>query len=200
MPCSYCETNGVTSADSGKSGVRSRILAARSARSTAEIDAARQGVRSVVLAHVAAHGAAVRCVAAYLPLRTEPGSIELLDALVAAGLRVLVPLLLADRDLDWTNWAGSSSEPAEALGVDAIRAADLVLVPALAVDARGARLGRGGGSYDRALARVGPDVPIAALLYSGEVLDAVPTDPWDRPVTAAATPAGWIELLGVDGE
>jgi 5-formyltetrahydrofolate cyclo-ligase len=82
----------------------------------------------------------------------------------------------------------------------------VLLVPALAVDRAGRRLGRGGGYYDRALARLADDpidgtavdppdrVAVVALLHDGEILDAIPTDPWDRPVTAAVTPHGWFDL------
>ena len=78
--------------------------------------------------------------------------------------------------------------------VAALASADLVLVPALAVDAAGVRLGRGGGSYDRALSRVRPGVPVIALLYPGEVVPVLPAQPHDRPVTAALTPARLITL------
>ena len=68
-------------------------------------------------------------------------------------------------------------------------------MPALAVAADGTRLGRGGGSYDRALARVRADVAIAALLHDGEVVAHLPGDEWDVPVTAYVTPAaGWREI------
>jgi 5-formyltetrahydrofolate cyclo-ligase len=82
----------------------------------------------------------------------------------------------------------------QSVGSDAIGTASLVLVPAFAVDLTGNRLGRGGGSYDRALARVPAAVPVAALLYAGEILDHVPADEWDRPVSDAVTPDGWHEL------
>jgi len=65
-----------------------------------------------------------------------------------------------------------------------------VLVPALAVDPAGNRLGRGGGSYDRALARVTPGTFVCALLYDGEVVDRVPADDHDRRVDAAVTQKG----------
>ena len=67
--------------------------------------------------------------------------------------------------------------------------ADAVLVPALAVDRAGNRLGRGGGGCDRALARVGPLMPLIALVYDGELLDHVPAEPHDVPVRAAVSPA-----------
>ncbi len=114
---------------------------------------------------------------------------ELLDALVAGGATVLVPVLLDDRDLDWASWPSGVS-----LGIHAIADVEVALVPALAVSRRGVRLGRGGGSYDRALARVPAGVPLVALLYEGEILAEVPCDSWDVPVTAAITPSGWHRL------
>ena len=57
------------------------------------------------------------------------------------------------------------------------------------------RLGRGGGSYDRALARVGPLIPLIALVYDGELLDHVPAQPHDVPVRAAVSPANGITVV-----
>jgi 5-formyltetrahydrofolate cyclo-ligase len=131
-------------------------------------------------------------VAAYEPLRTEPGSPELLADLHAAGYQVIVPLTLPDRDLDWLPWPAVGE--AQPLGPDAIRTAGLILVPAFAVDLAGRRLGRGGGSYDRALARVPAGTPVAALIFAGELIERVPTEPWDQPVTAVVSPAGWLDL------
>jgi 5-formyltetrahydrofolate cyclo-ligase len=68
----------------------------------------------------------------------------------------------------------------------------VVIVPALAVSESGMRLGRGGGSYDRALARVGGQVPTIALVYDEELLPSVPAVPHDQPVRAVATPSRGI--------
>ena len=70
------------------------------------------------------------------------------------------------------------------------------LVPALAVDARGYRLGRGGGSYDRALARVGEQVPTIALLYDDELLPSVPIEPHDQRVRVVARPGSGLIFTG----
>jgi 5-formyltetrahydrofolate cyclo-ligase len=105
----------------------------------------------------------------------------------------LLPVLLEDDDLDWAAYDGELApgrrgllEPVgPRLGVDAIASCDLVLVPALLVDRRGNRLGKGGGSYDRALARAtGLTV---ALLHDDELVDEVPHDAHDVPVRAVAT-------------
>jgi 5-formyltetrahydrofolate cyclo-ligase len=82
------------------------------------------------------------------------------------------------------------------LGVDAIAAADVVLVPALAVARDGVRLGKGGGSYDRALARARTGALVVALLWDGELHDAgdLPVEPHDRPVDAVVTPSATTRL------
>ncbi|WP_078603327.1 MULTISPECIES: 5-formyltetrahydrofolate cyclo-ligase [unclassified Streptomyces] len=146
-------------------------------------------------------------VAAYVSVGSEPGTLALLDALRARGVRVLLPVLLPDNDLDWGRYEGEGSlgrvqhggrmalfEPSgERLGPDAVTTADAVLLPGLAVDARGMRLGRGGGSYDRVLARLeraGAHPALVVLLYDSEVVERVPEEPHDRPVHAVVTPSG----------
>jgi 5-formyltetrahydrofolate cyclo-ligase len=143
-------------------------------------------------------------VAAYVSVSSEPGTGPLLELLRASGKRVILPLLQADNDLDWTVYAGPEDlhtarrgllEPAgRPLGPDALATADVVLVPGLAVGRDGTRLGRGGGSYDRALARVPEGTFVGVLLNSEEVLDAVPREPHDLTVTAVATELGVTPL------
>ncbi|NBM18146.1 5-formyltetrahydrofolate cyclo-ligase [Streptomyces sp. GC420] len=142
-------------------------------------------------------------VAAYVSVGREPGTRVLLDTLRARGVRVLLPVLLPDNDLDWAVYEGHPHlvragrgllEPdGPRLGPDAVLTADAVLLPGLAVDTLGYRLGRGGGSYDRVLARLahaGAEPPLVVLLYDNEFLDEVPMEAHDHPVRAAVTPAG----------
>lgn len=185
-----------------KPELRAALLAGRSARPAAARAAAADALAGVVCA--APEVRAAHTVAAYVGIGTEPGTLPLLDRLRSAGVRVLLPVLCPDLDLDWAGYAGAGALAVAArglrepegprLGREAVREADVVVVPALAVDHRGVRLGRGGGSYDRVLARVPPGRPVVALLYAGEVLVRLPADPHDRPVNAAATPEGWLRL------
>ncbi|WP_431967509.1 5-formyltetrahydrofolate cyclo-ligase [Actinacidiphila sp. bgisy160] len=144
-----------------------------------------------------------RTVAAYVSMGGEPGTRALLDVLRERGERVLLPVLLPDNDLDWAAYEGSGAlvrtarglyEPTgPRLGPAAVTGADTVLLPGLAVDGRGLRLGRGGGSYDRVLARLdaaGVRPALVVLLYAHEVLDRLPDEPHDRPVDAVVTPVG----------
>jgi 5-formyltetrahydrofolate cyclo-ligase len=132
-------------------------------------------------------------VASYVPMAGEPG----LDP--RPGW--LLPVVLPGWDLDWAVFDGSLTddrirEPTgPRLGVTAIASCDLVLVPALLVDRQGNRLGKGAGCYDRALARAtGLTV---SLLHDGELIAAVPHEPHDVRVQAAATPSeGVLHLSG----
>jgi 5-formyltetrahydrofolate cyclo-ligase len=144
-------------------------------------------------------------VAAYISVGSEPDTRGLVYALWKRGTYVLLPLLLPDYDLDWASYEGPDSlapgphgllQPTEPpRGVTAVTSADLVIVPALAVDRGGRRLGRGGGSYDRALARVGAAVPTVALIYDDELLEEVPAGPLDQPVRMVARPRQGITRL-----
>lgn len=143
-------------------------------------------------------------VAAYISVTNEPGTGPLVERLHAAGRRVILPVLLPDHDLDWVAYTGPETlvpagrgllEPVgPRLGVDAVATADVLLCPGLAADRTGMRLGRGGGSYDRVLARVPVGTFVCVLLYDGEVVDRVPADHHDRRVSAAATPSGVIRF------
>ncbi|MGC4804545.1 5-formyltetrahydrofolate cyclo-ligase [Micromonospora sp. DT233] len=148
---------------------------------------------------------------AYVPVGSEPGGPELPEALRAAlppGAVLLLPVLCADLDLDWAVYTGTDAlvaagrglrEPTgPRLGRAAVAAASLVVVPALAVDRRGRRLGRGGGSYDRALARVGDRALTVALLHDGELRDRLPVQPHDRAVRAVVDPRGGLRTLTGD--
>jgi 5-formyltetrahydrofolate cyclo-ligase len=174
-----------------KSWLRDELGHQRQSRTPGEIAAARATIRERVLARCEQEG--WTSVAGYVPMRTEPGSAELLDGLRERDVRVIVPVVLADRDLDWTAWLGGTVD-GSLLGVDAIALVDAVLVPALSVARDGTRLGRGGGSYDRALARVPSATILAALLYDDELVHVLPREPWDVAVTAVVMPAGWQDL------
>lgn len=184
-----------------KNALRAELLRARRALPEDERDAAARllDARVRALPEVAAAGT----VAAYVSMGGEPGSRELLDALRTAGTRVLLPVLLPDNDLDWALYEGPAAlrrtarglwEPAGArLGPDAVASAAVVLLPGLGVDRTGVRLGRGGGSYDRVLARLaasGARPTLMVLLYAHEVVARVPKEPHDHPVDLAVTPEG----------
>lgn len=188
-----------------KSALRDQVLAARRRRPLLESAEAARATADQLLAVPEVRRAAT--VAAYVSVGREPGTGFLLDALAAAGKRVLLPVLLPDDDLDWAVHTGDPGlvragrgllEPSgPRLGVDAVVSADVVVVPGLAVSSDGMRLGRGGGSYDRVLARLPADVLTCVLLHPDELDRDVPDEPHDRPVDAAVTCEGVVRFIRV---
>ena len=186
-----------------KAALRRRLLADRARLGPGQRAAAARALRDAILELPQAQMAGT--IAVYYSLASEPGTHGLVYALWKRGGYVLLPLLRPDADLDWASYEGPDSlrpgprglaEPSEPpRGMDAVTRADLVLVPALAVDRSGLRLGRGSGSYDRALARVAPGIPTIALLYDGELLDEVPADSHDQRVRLVARPSAGITRL-----
>jgi len=151
-----------------KAELRRRILDDRRRRPAAPaIDAARTAAL-LALPEVAA----ARVVAAYAPLRGEPDLRPLLEVLTGRGVRVVLPELLPDRDLRF----GDASGPVDEADID------VMLVPAVAADPQGRRLGRGGGSYDRVLPRV--RALTIAVVHAEELLPEVPVEPHDARVDA----------------
>lgn len=154
-------------------------------------------------------------VAAYASFGTEPGTDELRALLAVSGVRVLLPVIGEDGGLDWGWDAGELATTGLSRGIpepqgdvvghgaDGLHALGcrVVLVPALAVDTAGGRIGKGGGYYDRLLGALAAHPETAPLLcavvHDDEVLDAdpgIPSDPWDRPVDAVLTPARFLRL------
>ncbi|MFF7685239.1 5-formyltetrahydrofolate cyclo-ligase [Streptomyces syringium] len=187
--------------DGNKGALRQALLAVRAGLTSDDVKVAEEalGRRALELPELAG----ARTVAAYVSVGREPGTRALLETLRARGVRVLLPVLLPDNDLDWGLYRGAGHlvrasrgllEPdGERLGPDAVTKADTVLLPGLAVDGRGMRLGRGGGSYDRVLARLeraGATPARVVLLYDEEVVARVPEEPHDHPVHAVVTPGG----------
>lgn len=172
-------------------------------RLTAERAAVPAAVRTAEAAALAdavtgVAGPTSRTVCAYVPVGTEPGSTDLLDVLVEAGHRVLLPVVTGRAPLDWAEYQGVASlvpgphrlrEPGgDRLGEQAIGLAAVVLVPALAVDRGGVRLGRGAGHYDRSLPLAGPGTALVAVVRDQELVTELPAEPHDVRMTAALTP------------
>jgi 5-formyltetrahydrofolate cyclo-ligase len=183
-----------------KSGLRSDALARRRsyARSlTPELrDDLEVKLKQIVLPRLL-HA---RTVAGYYPMRDEISPLPILDAAAAGGQAAALPWF-ADRDArmmfrrypatEPSPW-GVLQPPGEA---DAV-APDVVLVPLVAADRHGTRIGHGKGHYDRALAHLREAGPVFTIGIGWEfqvVEDAIAGDPWDVPLDAIATPAEWID-------
>jgi 5-formyltetrahydrofolate cyclo-ligase len=194
----------MTGLNEAKQALRRRILTSRGFLHGDQRNEAGKRLRDAVLELPQTQMAGT--VAAYYSVGTEPPTHSLVYALWKRGTYVLLPQVRSDGTLGWASYEGPDSlvpaahgllEP-EAAGDRVITSADLVVVPALAVDRSGNRLGRGRGFYDRALTGVGPLIPTIALLYDGEFLDEVPAGPLDHPVRMVAEPTAGLTPIGYD--
>ncbi len=182
----------------GKAALRDQLLAAR--RSVPDdVRAAEERGLGEHLESVVDDGSVV---CAYVPVGTEPGSIGMLDLMLRHAARVLLPIARTDADgtplpLRWADYRpgqlvvarfGLLEPPEPWLPDSAPAGADLMLVPALAVDRHGVRLGRGRGFYDRSLAHRNPQARLVAVVRDDELLDELPAEPHDVSMTHALTP------------
>jgi 5-formyltetrahydrofolate cyclo-ligase len=131
--------------------------------------------------------------ASYYSYASEPDTSELNKSLIQSGKTLLLPRRLPDNDLDWIIWTGKDEDleidgkVKSPKGESFKGEIDVVIVPALHVDRQGNRLGQGGGSYDRALAKLNSWK--VALVYSGELTsEKLPVESFDCKLDAAATP------------
>ncbi|WP_226436487.1 5-formyltetrahydrofolate cyclo-ligase [Rhodococcus yananensis] len=148
-------------------------------------------------------------VCAYVPVGSEPGAVSLLDALAEVAAEVLVPVTRPGEPLSWARYTGARTlvaagfglhEPdGEVLPPETVARAATVLVPALAVDRRGVRLGRGAGFYDRTLPLASPDAALMAVVRDDELVDELPEDPHDVRMGWALTPGQGPVRLGDRG-
>lgn len=149
-------------------------------------------------------------VCAHVPVGAEPGSIEVVNTLLRRSGRVLLPVARTAADntplpLRWGEYRpgtltsarwGLLEPPEPWLPASAIAEAATVLLPALAVDRSGTRLGRGHGFYDRSLGGRDPDSRLIAVVRDAELVDVLPAEPHDVPMTHALTPRGGLIALG----
>jgi 5-formyltetrahydrofolate cyclo-ligase len=205
--CDYCEEAVIVDAVAypTKTELRAEILAARRALAPQLHDAEAHAL----CGHLPHFIGAGETVCAYVPVGSEPGSAQLIDTLLQREIRVLLPVARHDAaglpvPLQWGEYRPGGlvqarfglQEPAEPwLPADAIAAASVVLVPSLAVDRAGARLGRGAGFYDRSLPLAAPAARLVAVVRDDELVDRLPAEPHDVRMTHALTPTGGLTAL-----
>jgi len=201
-PVSHAEVRALTP-DEAKTAWRTAVRKHRSERSDRRLAEHAQTFREHLLSLPEVTQA--RCASVYASRRHEPGTMPLIEELHARGVRVIVPLLGDGLQRGWGEFTSADDmterapnrppEPSgEFLPQEELLRADVVIVPALAADTVGTRLGQGGGWYDRALKDARPGVPIIALVFDDEFHDAatkpIPREDHDMPVSIVVTPSG----------
>jgi 5-formyltetrahydrofolate cyclo-ligase len=201
----------------GKSALRKQMLAAR----RAVADDVRADEARALQQHFDELMITATTVCAYVPVGAEPGSIAMLDGLLRRGVRVLLPIAPNHGITDGPSTGSSIGEdvppalmwgeyqtgglvtgrfgllqPARPwLPASALAEAAVVVVLALAVDRRGVRLGRGAGFYDRSLQLRRPHTKLIAVVRDTELVDELPSEPHDVPMTHALTPGRGVVTL-----
>jgi 5-formyltetrahydrofolate cyclo-ligase len=189
-----------------KNEMRAAILLARRTLPAQEHDAEAHAL----IMHLPALIADGTTACAYVPVGSEPGSMELIDSLHRRNVRVLLPVARHDTagvpwPLRWGVYRPGGlvegrfglREPDEPwLESDAVASAAVILVPALAVDRAGVRLGRGAGFYDRSLPLADPAARLVAVVRDDELVVELPAEPHDVRMTHALTPRGGLVTLG----
>lgn len=174
-----------------KQALRSTVKASRAAR---EYDPELAGNLNQHLAELCLANGASK-IACYLPFGEEPDTELFIDWALENEIDVLLPVANSDGTMNWVSFDGNTKEGIfgfnEAVGeIVEPTDIDIAIIPALAVDQQGMRLGRGKGFYDRALVQFSPLPPVVAVVFDEEVLNSIPTETHDHPVDAAVTPSG----------
>lgn len=146
----------------------------------------------------------MRSMSCFLSTTTEPGTREFIAAAVARGIRVLLPVTRADGLLDWAvaedegltaeGMFGLPEPVGELLSPVAVNDVDLLVIPAAAVDRTGMRLGWGRGYFDKTIGSMEKCPPVYAVIFDSELLDEVPRDLHDQPVSGVVTPTRTLTL------
>ena len=188
--------------DSEKRALRAELRERRQQRSAGALEEAAAGIRAQLDALVAEHG--VRSMSCFLSTTTEPGTREFIAAAVARGIRVLLPVTRADGLLDWAvaehegdiaeGMFGLPEPVGELLSPVAVNDVDLLVIPAAAVDRSGMRLGWGRGYFDKTIGSMEKCPPVYAVIFDSELVDEVPRELHDQPVSGVVTPTRTVRL------
>jgi 5-formyltetrahydrofolate cyclo-ligase len=184
-----------------KRALRAELRERRRTRPAHVVDSANLGFTEHLTSLAIELGA--RTIACYLSTAFEPNTRAFLNWALADGRRVLLPIARQDGLLDWAEGDGETEteglyglpEPVGGiLGPIAINDADLIVIPASAVDQRGTRMGWGRGYFDRTLGSMENCPPVFAVVFDDEILDEVPREVHDAPVDGAVTPTRIIRF------
>ncbi|MDQ1111008.1 5-formyltetrahydrofolate cyclo-ligase [Microbacterium testaceum] len=188
--------------EQAKRALRADLRERRQTISAHAREVAEAGVTEQLDALVARLGA--RSISCFLSTPTEPGTHAFVRAAVDRGIRVLLPITREDGLLDWSVATADTEiteglfgvpEPVgDVLGPIAVNDVDLLIIPAAAVDHHGMRLGWGRGYFDKTLGSMEKCPPVYAVIFDNELIDDVPRDVHDQPVTGVVTPTRTLPL------
>ena len=191
--------------DNAKRALRAELRERRQRRSEAAAEADAAGVKEQLDRLVADLG--VRSMSCFISTPTEPGTHEFIVDAVRRGIRVLLPITRSDGLMDWAvatedgdiveGLFGLPEPVGEMLSPLAVNDVDLLVIPAAAVDRSGMRLGWGRGYFDKTIGSMENCPPVYAVVFDSELLEEVPSDLHDQPVSGAVTPTRTVTFAPV---
>ncbi|KFE36914.1 5-formyltetrahydrofolate cyclo-ligase [Thioclava atlantica] len=172
---------------------RKAAFAARKAAHASDDGAATRALTAVLEPY------AGRVLAGYWPIRTEP---DPRPAMEAHGGPLCLPVVVGQgRPLEFHRWSPGAPMIEGVFGAHVPAQAEevipeVLIVPLLAFDTRGYRLGYGGGFYDRTLERLRARGPVTAIgfAFAAQEVGEVPTEPTDQPLDLIVTEAGVLRF------
>ena len=183
-----------------KTALRFALLSQRNSLSTEKAESWSRSIQARLLETPLYRSA--RVIALYSSLQNEVATEQIRDHSLRNGKRVVYPRLLPKRSLEFveiesaTELVRGKSGIAEPIGDKVLSHGEvdlLLIVPAVAFDAKGNRLGRGQAWYDHVIRQWGPRATPVGLAYEFQVIDHVPVDPWDEKVLFIATQERFID-------
>lgn len=185
-----------------KRALRAELRERRQLLSDAQREAAASAIGARLDDLVDSLGA--RSISCFLSTTTEPGTRDFVTRAVRRGIRVLLPITRSDGLLDWAvatdddeiaeGLYGLPEPTGDVLSPMAVNDVDLMIIPAAAVDRTGMRMGWGRGYFDKTIGSMEKCPPVYAVIYDSEVLDSLPREVHDQPVTGVVTPTQTLIL------
>ena len=190
----FKEEAAVSDLTEAKTRVRKQAFAARRLAHGAGLDRAACAHLDALLSDLPRGGV----VAGYMPIRTEISPLPVMAALARRGVPVCVPVIRGEgRALVFSRWSPGSAMVDGPFGAavprdEELLVPEILITPLLAFDARGHRLGYGGGFYDRTFAvlRQGGGAIGIGFAYDAQERDDLPVEPTDQPLDALVTETG----------
>ena len=183
-----------------KKEIRRKMLARRRALSDAEVKAKSLSLMKEILSLPEYQKAGT--IMAFLAMKGESNLDLFIEKALSDGKKVYVPVCLPQRQMEAGRLLDMDHFVKGPLGLRDLpkgyetiepEKLDLVLIPAAAVDRMGNRIGMGAGYYDRFLTRISFEKRVAAL-WDFQVVDEVPSEPFDRKMAKIVTDKGMIEV------
>ena len=184
-----------------KTALRVALLSQRNSLSTEKADSWSRSIQARLLETPLYQSASA--IALYSSVQNEAATEKIRDHSLRSGKRVVYPRLVPNRSLEFVEIESATELVCGKLGIaepvgDKVLSYSgeldlLLIVPGVAFDPKGNRLGRGQAWYDRVIRQWGSRATPVGLAYEFQIIERVPVDPWDEKVLFISTQERFID-------